>query len=200
MAAETFAVFAATLGVILLLRHWPGLSGQWWLTPAILIGAGMVPFLARRQSLPAIVRIETLRGDLWTLLLASLVVFPATYLTTWLIAWAGISLPLTSARPSDYAAWIAYQFFYVAVAEEVFFRGYLLTSLQALFGGGAAIVVSAACFAAAHVVLQGQITAALTFLPGLILGWLFVRTGTLLAPMLFHGMANVFWLFLVRCS
>jgi membrane protease YdiL (CAAX protease family) len=54
-----------------------------------------------------------------------------------------------------------------------------------------AIFVSAGCFALAHVVVQGQITAALTFVPGVILAWLFLRTGSLLAPILFHGVANV---------
>jgi len=34
---------------------------------------------------------------------------------------------------------------------------------------------------------------AVTFLPGLILGWLFIRTGSLLAPILFHGLANTFY-------
>jgi hypothetical protein len=54
-----------------------------------------------------------------------------------------------------------------------------------------AIGISAACFALAHVIVQGRLTAVLTFVPGLILAWLFFRTGTLLAPILFHGLANV---------
>ena len=51
--------------------------------------------------------------------------------------------------------------------------------------------VCAACFVAAHVIIQGQIVSVLTFLPGLVLGWLFIRTKSLLAPILFHGLANV---------
>jgi membrane protease YdiL (CAAX protease family) len=30
----------------------------------------------------------------------------------------------------------------------------------------------------------------ITFLPGLIFGWLLVKTKSLLAPVLFHGLAN----------
>jgi len=30
----------------------------------------------------------------------------------------------------------------------------------------------------------------MTFLPGRVLGWLFIRTKSLLAPVLFHGLAN----------
>jgi membrane protease YdiL (CAAX protease family) len=57
----------------------------------------------------------------------------------------------------------------------------------------AAIAASSGCFAVAHAVVQGQAAGLLTFLPGLVMGWLFVRTGTLLAPILFHGLANVVW-------
>jgi membrane protease YdiL (CAAX protease family) len=90
---------------------------------------------------------------------------------------------------------------YVAMAEEVFFRGYVQSNILRLAGpliGGrtrlaewASIAISAVCFAVAHVIVQGQLVSVLTFLPGLILGWLFIRTGSLLAPILFHGLANV---------
>jgi len=97
--------------------------------------------------------------------------------------------------------WLVYQFLYVAVAEELFFRGYLQANVMRLLGDArpgsrridpyVAIVISAGCFALAHAVVQGQITSLLTFLPGLILAWLFIRTHSLLAPILFHGLANV---------
>jgi membrane protease YdiL (CAAX protease family) len=90
---------------------------------------------------------------------------------------------------------------YVAVAEEVFFRGFLQSNILRLtntmagnrfrFQQWISICVSAACFAAAHIIVQGQIISALTFLPGLVLGWLFIRTKSLLAPILFHGLANM---------
>ncbi|MCH8119844.1 MAG: CPBP family intramembrane metalloprotease [Planctomycetes bacterium] len=56
------------------------------------------------------------------------------------------------------------------------------------------IVLSAACFAVAHIIVWGQIISVLTFLPGLICGWLFIRTRSLLAPILFHGLANTCYL------
>ncbi len=93
-----------------------------------------------------------------------------------------------------------YEFMYVAVAEEVFFRGYvqdnILRATSPTLGElprlqrWMSIVISAGCFAIAHVVVEGQIISALTFLPGLVLAWLFVKTNTLLAPILFHGLAN----------
>jgi membrane protease YdiL (CAAX protease family) len=48
----------------------------------------------------------------------------------------------------------------------------------------------AACFAVAHIIVQGRIILVLTFLPGLVLGWLFVRTKLLLAPILFHSIGQ----------
>jgi len=93
---------------------------------------------------------------------------------------------------------------YVAVAEEVFFRGYLQSNIlklaSAIVGGQhrlqkwISIAISAACFAVAHIIVQGQVISVLTFLPGVVLGWLFSKTKTLLAPILFHGLANCCYL------
>jgi membrane protease YdiL (CAAX protease family) len=104
-------------------------------------------------------------------------------------------------RDQRWFGWLFYQFMYVSVAEEVFFRGYLqgnILRLANIAGQGpvarremVSIVLSAACFALAHAAVQGGIASVLTFVPGLILGWLFVRTKSLLAPILFHGLANI---------
>ena len=51
----------------------------------------------------------------------------------------------------------------------------------------------AACFAVAHIIVQGRIILVLTFLPGLVPGWLFIRTKLLLAPILFHSMGQAGW-------
>ena len=53
------------------------------------------------------------------------------------------------------------------------------------------IIVSAALFALGHVIILGNPTSALTFLPGIVFAWLYLRTDSLLAPILFHGIANV---------
>lgn len=271
-AGEVVAVYGVSLAAIWATRH--AAQGVWWMVPGILIAAGTLPFLARRQSPPAVIRMRTLGPDLRLVTCTCLVLLPLTYLAVQLLLRWGISAPLVQARPSSTLAWVVYQFLYVAVAEEVFFRGYLLTSMlgwrksPGAYGptvrrsdsvpgegkkvrrkegkkvGGTpvrrsdsttvqghdsttvqqsdgptvrrsdrassflpsylrtflpssaschAIVLSAACFALAHWVAQGQAGGLLTFLPGLVLGWLYARTGTLLAPILFHGLANVSW-------
>jgi membrane protease YdiL (CAAX protease family) len=90
---------------------------------------------------------------------------------------------------------------YMAMAEEVFFRGCVQSNIMRLadpvigkqprLKEWAGIGVYAACFAAAHVIIQGRIVSVLTFLPGVVLGCLFIRTKSLLAPILFHGSVNV---------
>jgi len=46
----------------------------------------------------------------------------------------------------------------------------------------------------AHIIFLGQIISALTFLWGLICGCFFIRTRSLLAPILSHGLANACYL------
>ncbi|MHC4285986.1 MAG: lysostaphin resistance A-like protein, partial [Planctomycetota bacterium] len=138
---------------------------------------------------------------------ACIATFPATFCGLWLMRYWGLELPLRTVMSPAHGwfRWLFYQFMYIAVAEEVFFRGYvqknILKTASAIIQERRrllqwiSIIISAACFAAAHVVIQGEIISVLTFLPGLVLGWLFVRTRSLLAPILFHGLANVFYLF-----
>jgi len=84
----------------------------------------------------------------------------------------------------------------------VFFRGYLQSNIMRLTSESkcskrlqdcVTIILCATCFAAAHVIVQGQIASILTFLPGLILAYIFVKTKSLLAPIIFHGLANTFY-------
>lgn len=74
-----------------------------------------------------------------------------------------------------------------AVAEEILFRGFLLAGLRSAFGATTAVVASAAVFAAAHLDL-GRLPS--TFVLGLVLGVLRVRTGSTGPGMLAHFLVN----------
>ena len=201
---ETIAVTAGVLAVVRFLHANSAPSLQWIAIPGVLVTAALVPAWIRKREFPPV------GLDLGhTGLVAATVggvcawVFPAVFLGLWVLTLLHLPLPLQPIIPErqGWPAWLLYQFFYVAVAEEVFFRGYVQANATRLLSHSArlpgvtpqhlAILVSAGCFALAHVVVQGQITAVLTFLPGLVLAWLFLRTGSLLAPILFHGLANV---------
>lgn len=78
-----------------------------------------------------------------------------------------------------------------AICEEIFFRGFCLTSLAAHWGKRTAIVVTAFVFAVVH---GNPWYLHLYFLLGLILGWVYAITGTLWAPVLSHFLNNL-WTF-----
>ena len=182
----------------------------WLLSPLILVIAAFVPTKVRHRKFAdfgfnrrQIMVSLALLG--WT----CVALFPLVFSGLWVLESLGFGLPLTPVLPQGqgWAGWLFYQFMYVAMAEEVFFRGYVQSNILRLAGPvigrrprlkeWASIGISAACFAVAHVVIQGRIESVLTFLPGLVLGWLFIRTKSLLAPILFHGLANVCYVVMV---
>jgi len=88
----------------------------------------------------------------------------------------------------------------VALPEEVFFRGYLLGRLEAvwpsrrsLFGApvGAALVVSAVLFALGHFLVDFNPQRLAVFFPALVFGWMRARTGSVAAGALFHAACNL---------
>jgi len=201
---ETFLVtIAAILAIMAFSKNFfPG--DAWFVAPGILVGAAIIPTVIKKRKFSGIgFSVSRIRHSLVVLGWTCVVVFPSLFAGLWLLGYYGLSLPLRPILPEgqSLACWILYQFLYVAVAEEVFFRGYVqgnvlrLLSVTGLSHFGLqqwiSITLSAAFFAAAHIIVGGQIISILTFVPGLILGWLFVRTGSLLAPILFHGLANI---------
>jgi membrane protease YdiL (CAAX protease family) len=227
LVMETIMVMIGAIAVIRFLHGNCAASVQWLAIPAVLVIASLVPAWIRKRGFPPL-GLRGLGGGLphaldgvgepWSAqpgnipaprVIARMVagacvcVFPALFLGLWVLTLLHLPVPLRPIIPErqGWLAWLLYQFFYVAVAEEVLFRGYVQANAQrwlSRLGRGPgprpqaiAIFISAGCFALAHVIVQGQITPILTFLPGLVLGWLFLRTGSLLAPILFHGLANV---------
>ena len=87
------------------------------------------------------------------------------------------------------------------VYEEVFFRGFALTAWRRTLGAGAAIGLSSVLFVLAHVLSVGGETfgdaITLAFVAGIVrmpvaltLGWLYVRSGSLWAPIGLHATYN----------
>ena len=176
----------------------------WLLTPLILVIAAFVPTTVRRRKFVEFgFNRRQIMVSLALLGWMCAALFPLVFGGLWVLKshGGGFLLPPVSPQGHGWVGWLFYQFMYVAMAEEVFFRGYVQSNILRLAGPvigrrprlkeWASIGISAACFAVAHVIVQGQIVSVLTFLPGLVLGWLFIRTKSLLAPILFHGLANV---------
>lgn len=198
-----------TLAVILLIQFSVTAftsRSNWFIAPTVLIAAALIPTAIRKSTFTGfrIVR-SRIRYIAVILCYTCLFVFPPTLLGFWFLRSHGLDVPLAPVAPpaSQWVGWLFYQFMYVSVSEEVFFRGYLLNNIKkaasAVFPDRStvqwwvAILISAVCFAVAHIVVQGQIISVLTFFPGLILGWLFFRTKSLYAPIIFHGLANTLY-------
>ena len=88
----------------------------------------------------------------------------------------------------------------IALPEEGFYRGYLLTALDDLWGTpwtffkaklGWGWLVSSAIFAAGHFFTEPDPQRLAVFFPALVFGWLRARTGGVGAPALFHVLCNV---------
>jgi membrane protease YdiL (CAAX protease family) len=78
--------------------------------------------------------------------------------------------------------------FIAPLGEEVFFRGFLQTSLgNALRSRWIAILLASACFAAVHAQLHALPA---LFLLSVLMGFVYERTGSLLAPFLVHAIFN----------
>jgi sodium transport system permease protein len=74
-----------------------------------------------------------------------------------------------------------------AVCEELAFRGFILSGFRRLGNNRRAIIISALFFGITHGFLQQSINA---FVLGLVLGYLAVRSGSLLPGMIFHFLHN----------
>ena len=204
LLVETALVTITAVFAIKLFQTSLASGTRWFVTPGILVSAALIPTVIRKNKLFEIgLAFKQIKLSLVVLGWSCFVVFPAMFCGLWLLKSHGLNFPLRPILPrnQEWVSWIFYQFMYVAVAEEVFFRGFLQGNILRLMNAvmvrqrmllhWVSIVISAACFAAAHMIVQGQIISLLVFLPGLVLGWLFIRTKSLLAPILFHGLANM---------
>lgn len=80
-----------------------------------------------------------------------------------------------------------------AVFEELFFRGFFLSSMRTRLSDAQAVLLTAVAFAAFHVVVRHYLAVERflpSFLLGLVLGWLCVRTGSLFPGIVLHAAHN----------
>jgi membrane protease YdiL (CAAX protease family) len=88
----------------------------------------------------------------------------------------------------------------IALPEEAFYRGYLMTALDDLWGTpwtiakaklGWGWIVSSAVFAIGHALTITNVERLAVFFPALLFGWLRARTRGIGAPAIFHVLCNV---------
>jgi len=101
--------------------------------------------------------------------------------------------------PDRFLEWVVDQLFVVALPEEFFYRGFIQTRLRdawpqgkVLLGArlGPAFWLTAALFALGHLAVF-EFWRLGVFFPALLFGWMRERSGTVIAPTLFHASANL---------
>lgn len=104
---------------------------------------------------------------------------------------------------------VAVELFAIALPEEVFHRGYLMSALEErwpprrrVLGAplGLAAVLASALFAVGHLVGMAEVARLATFFPALAFSWLWRRSGSLWAPALFHAASNLLMAVLIAST
>ena len=104
-----------------------------------------------------------------------------------------------SRAQADVPLWLGIVLYGLAApfSEELVFRGIIYGKARDIFGAPAAMVFSGLIFGIYHGNLVQGIYAA--FL-GTVLAWTMEHTGTLLAPMIFHGIGNITVFLLINAA
>jgi membrane protease YdiL (CAAX protease family) len=111
-----------------------------------------------------------------------------------------VSGPFHFVAPASIADEVFGQALVIALPEEAFYRGYLMTALDDLWGTpwtiakaklGWGWVISSAVFAVGHALTITNAERLAVFFPALLFGWLRARTRGIGAPAMFHVLCNV---------
>ena len=86
---------------------------------------------------------------------------------------------------------LAYMVAFVGLGEEVLFRGLIQRDMANLFGWKWGLFSASALFAVMHLTWRSIPELVFVFLAGLILGALYLKTKSLVAPIVAHGINNV---------
>lgn len=190
LAVEAVLATGATLAIAIRFE----LASAWLLV-------AIVATLARRRSLDDLALEPRFTPPTLAAHAVALPVLLGAYAAGHLaVAVAFADAHVVPALPPDLGPLLAHHLLVVAAPEEVFFRGYLQSTLDRAFPAprrtilgaevGPAIVLQAALFALCHLA-TGDWTRLRVGAFGLLAGWLRARTGGVAAPILYHALANV---------
>jgi membrane protease YdiL (CAAX protease family) len=202
---KPLTVYLLAVVAVALMRYGE-VRGSSVLIPMIWV-LGALLFVDREESVASLAGLTRphLAISLKYYLLSTITIFPIIGGGFWMYYRSGTPPPAMVVPPGvSIAEWILYQFAMVAAFEELFFRGYLQKQFERISSAMQSgemtvfwlpVIASAFLFALAHVIVELDPLRIATFFPGLLFAWLRARTGSLIAPVLSHGSANVFALF-----
>jgi membrane protease YdiL (CAAX protease family) len=108
----------------------------------------------------------------------------------------------------DFLNTMFFQLLVIALPEEFYFRGYFQSAMNAVFTKrwrilgadlGPGWLITAFVFAIAHSIVMYRWWHFAIFFPALLFGYLRERTGSIVAPTLFHASCNLMMDWFVRC-
>jgi membrane protease YdiL (CAAX protease family) len=174
--------------------------------PVIFILAPIIAMHHRREdSKDYGLHFNEWKSSLLEVLVILTVVFPLFFLGAYYVVKSNFLeardyIPKKIPTREEIIARIVYQFFYIALSEEFFFRGYLQLRIHRLLGKryfirkigfSWAAIVTSLIFTAGHLLVSFNVMHVLVFFPSLVFGLLRDRHGNLLGPILFHGLCNI---------
>ncbi|VTT86511.1 hypothetical protein DM2_2549 [Halorubrum sp. DM2] len=154
---------------------------------------GIIEYLGVR--VPSLKEIGIVLGS-WVLILISVLVVSTIVQLLGTETAANSSAELAMGNPSIIPLFIAASFLVIGPCEEILYRGVVQGRLRESLPAAPSILLSAAIFAAIHVIaLTGGVSARLTtisilFVPSLVFGAVYEYTGNLVVPALLHGLHN----------
>ena len=86
---------------------------------------------------------------------------------------------------------MVYMLCFVGIGEELLFRGLIQRDLTSAFGGKWGLFAASVLFAVMHLTWRSVPELCFVFIAGLILGALYLKTKSLVAPIVAHGINNV---------
>ena len=187
--------------------YWAGLSdGLAFSISSLLVEIILIPLVllyiyvdGSLDRIKEMLKFDSLKRALFLILAIPIVVTIIDFLLTMIyaITWIGI-FGEPSSNTDLGTNWgsssidIAFLFLSVAIvtpiAEELFFRGYVLDAINRKHGDWTAIIWSAMLFGLVHV---DPFTMGQAFMGGIIYGWIRMRTGSLLPSIACHMMWNM---------
>ena len=179
---KSCSFFRAYFGVILFtavaVRFFPQFAGL--ILPIILVG---IPSFLFGKTPSELGYRNYLKGFLWGLG-ASLIILPVYY----------VGAP--HKLPFDFEKLVSVIPFYlgVAVGEETFFRGFFCSVFEneKLFGILTKNnLLSSILFGVAHALVYYDPSRFIVFFPSLVMGFLYERSGSIVAPILFHFLSDL---------
>lgn len=205
---EVLLIFSIAIVAVSFIRFL-GISGSSALIPAIWAVGALLPALRENRALSSLgLTRSNFAFSLKQYLLSTMILFPLFGGGLFFYQKMGMPTPRAILPSGLYLTeWIVYQFAVVAVFEELFFRGYLQKKTEEISDAMGfrrkeyfwlAIIASAFFFGMAHIVVELNPARFVVFFPGLLFAWLRAKTESLLAPVLSHGSANVFYMIILN--